>query len=387
VPTSEIPPDDLYTIKRRITERPIRVTHIDTDKTHLRDFLDYDGKVLRFYTTWDDSESIFGEKRKFILHFFLVDKTIEIRQVLPPNCGRDRVSQFLKKTLLRKPGSAAFYTPEDLYIGQTVDVFGRIFFIYDADGFTKDWCDERYGKHDWTPILVDDEEVWHYGKRWHEPPPFNEWGDEEDSLGYCYSLHPTPPRKDIARLLGNQGQVLRFTAQLVNPIPQDIGRQFVIAFDLADDQLAVFERRRRNSGFVEGKFIQKAKIKNPKTGEHFRACDLSVGIVVTIHDHVFRITGADEFAVNRMEAEFQAFPQSDLNRIVGILKHDDQKLAGLRKKCEYLDPEGTGFIKPDEAKIRFIRVYGMPEHDAGTVVRRFTVEKGFDYFALWAALA
>jgi hypothetical protein len=60
----ETAPDDLYTIKRRLTDRPIRDTYANTDKTNLSRFLDFDGKVLRFYCTWDH--------RKFILYYFLV---------------------------------------------------------------------------------------------------------------------------------------------------------------------------------------------------------------------------------------------------------------------------------------------------------------------------
>jgi hypothetical protein len=57
----EQPPDDLYSVKRKLTDRPIRVTYVNTDKTNLRRFLDYDAKVLRFYTTWDDRNAVFGE--------------------------------------------------------------------------------------------------------------------------------------------------------------------------------------------------------------------------------------------------------------------------------------------------------------------------------------
>jgi hypothetical protein len=39
---AKVPMDDRYTVKRRIMERPIRVTAINTDKTHLRGFLDFD---------------------------------------------------------------------------------------------------------------------------------------------------------------------------------------------------------------------------------------------------------------------------------------------------------------------------------------------------------
>jgi hypothetical protein len=293
---------------------------------------------------------------------------------------------FLKKTLLKKPGTSIFYTPADLYIGQTVDIFGRTFFIYDADGFTTNWCDDTFGPRDWTPINVDDRDGY-YDPRSTVPPPYNGWGDEQDSLGYCYSLHPAPPKKNIQRMLDNQGQVLRFVAHFEHPAPQDAGRVFVVMFDLADDQISVFEKPRRNSGFKEGKFIQKAKITNPVTGQYFRAGDIRVGEVLTINGHQFRITGADEFALSRMEAEAEEFPQSDLNGIVNWLKRDGVKLAALRKKFEALDPDGTGFVQPDAAKIRIIRVFGMPEHDALTIVRRFTEGGGFDYYALQAAIA
>jgi hypothetical protein len=386
MPAGEGAPEDLYTVKRKITERPIRVTNIDTDKTHLRDFLDFDGKVLRFYTVWDDRRALFGEKRKFVLHFFLVDKTIEVRQVLPPNSGRVPVSQFLRKTLLKKPGTNQYYTAADLYLGQTVDVFGRIFFIYDADAFTRTWCDTNFGARDWTPIDVEDSDSY-FDSMSASPPPHNGWGDEEDSLGFCRSLHPVPPRKDIAKLLRNQGQVLRFSAEFVSPVPQDVGRQFVICFDLADDQISVFERPRRNSGFTEGKFIQKSKIKNPATGQNFVASDLRLGERVVINGHQFQITGADEYALSRMEAAVDDFPQSDLHTLVLTLKRlDTRKIERLKKQFEMIDQEGNGFVDPREAMIRVTRVLELREHEATTIVRRFTEQKGFDYFGFIATL-
>ena len=47
----------------------------------LKQFLDYDRRVLRFYVFWDDSDNMFGDKRQMVLHYFLSDDTIEIREV------------------------------------------------------------------------------------------------------------------------------------------------------------------------------------------------------------------------------------------------------------------------------------------------------------------
>ena len=148
-----------YSVKRRLSERPIRANYINTDKTNLRRFLDFDGKVLRFCST------------SFHFTLPLVDDTVEIRQILPVNSGRGPVSRLLMRTLLSKPGTNTYYTDADLFIGQTVDVFGRQFFLYDADQFTKDFLDAKFGKRDWTPI--DASEAAPFQKIQQPPPPYN----------------------------------------------------------------------------------------------------------------------------------------------------------------------------------------------------------------------
>jgi hypothetical protein len=70
-----------------------------------------------------------------------------------------------------------------------------------------------------------------------------------------------------------------------------------------------------------------------------------------------------------------------------LAQRDVPKLAALRKKFEALDPEGTGFVPPHAAKVRIMRVFGMSEHEALTIVRKFTESGGFDYYALQGALS
>ncbi|KAH0794609.1 EF-hand domain-containing protein 1 [Histomonas meleagridis] len=383
----EEPPDDIYTIKRKLTDRPIRVTHINTDKTNLRRFLEFDGKVLRFYTIWDDRKSLFGEKRKFILHYFLVDDSIEIRQVLPINSGRDNVSQFLSKTHLKKPNSNEYYLDSDLYIGQTVEVFGRQFLIYDADSFTKEFLDEKYGKHDWTPLQVDESKRNDPTTQTKYIPPYNGWGDEEDSLGYCTSLHPKVPKKDVVKLINNDGLILRFEAKFTNPRPQDVNRKFVIAYYLADDTIAVFELPQRNSGFKEGKFIQRNKVKNQKTGDYFKPSDFKLGEEIVINCYKFIIYDADEYALNYMEAKADDFPQSDLFEILSYMRNEKSKVEELKKNFEKVDNQKNGFVGQNVAENELMRIFGLQLHEARTVSRRCCSKNGFDYLCLLAMLA
>jgi len=58
--------------------------------------------VLRFFCIWDDRDSMFGEMRPFILHYFLVDDTIEIREVHKANDGRDPFPVLVRRQRLPK---------------------------------------------------------------------------------------------------------------------------------------------------------------------------------------------------------------------------------------------------------------------------------------------
>jgi len=381
----EDPPDDLYSIKRRLTEKPIRVTHIDTDKANLKKFLELDGKTLRFYAVWDDRKSLFGEKRKFTLHYFLVDGTIEIRQVLTPNSGRGNISQFLKKAKLTKPDSTSPYTDADLSIGQTVNAFGREFLLYDADAFTKEYIDQKYGPHNWTPINVDDTQQSNSVSR--VPPPFNGWGDEEDSLGYVNSLHPKPPRKDLVKMMDKDGQVLRFVGNFSDPEPQDIHRSFIVSYFLADDTISVFEKQQRNSGFNGGKFIQRTKLKNNQTGQYFKPADFQVGKNIIINGFSFNLTDADSFTYSYMESNPDEFPQADLFGIILKIRDNRDLVEKFRASFETLDPELSGYVHPNEAKKSISSLVKIPEHEIMTIIRRWDDDYGFDYFGFMSSFA
>lgn len=68
----------------------------------LKQFLQHDRQVLRFYCLWDDSDNMFGDAREMILHYFLADDTVEIREVIPANSGRDAAPMFLRRQRLPK---------------------------------------------------------------------------------------------------------------------------------------------------------------------------------------------------------------------------------------------------------------------------------------------
>lgn len=65
-------------------------------------FLKYDRQVLRFYGYWDDTESSHGIIHDLELHYFLSDNTMEIKENVPSNAGRDSGLMFVKRMKIPK---------------------------------------------------------------------------------------------------------------------------------------------------------------------------------------------------------------------------------------------------------------------------------------------
>ena len=119
-----------------------------------------------------------------ILHYYLADDTLEIREVMRPNSGRDAVPVFVKRAKLPKNSQAVyppgvitartvlnvtlenhildslktgaanqdFYTDADLQIGNVINVWGRAVKLVDCDDFTKDYYRTKYDVKSFAPV-------------------------------------------------------------------------------------------------------------------------------------------------------------------------------------------------------------------------------------------
>ena len=103
--------------------------------------------MLKFYTICEGA--------KYIIHFFLADDTIEVREVSVPNSGKDpfpvtvRRQKLPKKFALNQPGQTyaeEFLTAEELCVGETLTIFGRHYFIEGCDDFTRYYYASKYNK-------------------------------------------------------------------------------------------------------------------------------------------------------------------------------------------------------------------------------------------------
>lgn len=269
--------------------------------TKLAQYLANDRRVLCFHALWDDPTR-YGSRQYYTFHYYLADDSVEMLECLGRNAGRDPYPVFWRRAPLRKnpvtsatPGmlepEAVLVKPEDLTIGGSVDVLGREIMLYGCDDFTRDFY-RQYMNQEMEDTEIKEPERVHVQLSY---PPHTGIGQPEDSLASCLHLTPRPPRKDVAKLVENDGKIMRFEAQMTNGKSEDVNRIFIVGFFLADDGVAIWEAKSRNSGHVQGKFAERSRKPNPATGTWFKKEDFYVGATMVINGSPFKLTGADGF--------------------------------------------------------------------------------------------
>eukprot|EP00002_Diphylleia_rotans_P019006 TRINITY_DN3675_c0_g1_i4.p1 TRINITY_DN3675_c0_g1~~TRINITY_DN3675_c0_g1_i4.p1 ORF type:complete len:580 (+),score=122.49 TRINITY_DN3675_c0_g1_i4:80-1819(+) len=343
-------PADPHTIYRNIMKENMKATR-PTKTLHdpLRQFLDWDRKVLRFNAFWDDSTQLFGDHRDFTIFYFLADDTIEVVECIGSNSGRDPFPKFIRRQRIPRTfqgvvafgAPQAYYNDRDLAVGQTIEMFGRTFFIYNCDPFTSHYYDEKYGikyravpmpQHQEVPVP-------------RELPPHNGFGSEADTVGNCLSLVPKPPVKNFQKLMVNDRKMLRFAGRMETHSAIDQKRSFVIIYFLSDDTISVFEPPQRNSGVSGGKFLERMQLKKPNSSEHYGPTDFYIGATVEFHNFKFFLYEADEYALQFMELHPTVFPMSDANRVKSIARDFlSRSQVDLVASCQQFDRQAQGWL-------------------------------------------
>ena len=130
---------------------------------------------------------------------------------------------------------------------------------------------------------------------------FLRYGTEVDSMGSFHNVGYPPYRMHddfkVKQFMELDGQVLRFEARIVTERPEDLDRNLVIAYYLADDTQAIYEPVQRNSGVVGGKFLERGSY--GKGGNHkYEIKDFQMGAeMVWNGGYKLRIVKQDTFTV------------------------------------------------------------------------------------------
>ena len=329
----------------------------------LKKFLANDRKVLRFFCLWDDRAALYGERRPFVLHYYLADDSVEVLEVSEPNSGRDPFPVFLRRQplpnkklevdALGPTKSYTYYTYKDLRVGNTVNVYGREFLIHDADNFTKAWYiqNEGYSEADFPPVDVEEEEL---PIPQNAVPPYNGFGGLADSLQNCVALIPKPVRPNFDKQMNYTNTILRFRAKMQDDDEHvysdvDKDRDFIISVYLANDTISVFEPPDRAKNVIGGKFLERQECLKPGTAERYEATDCYAGAVLTLFSRKFLLTEADGYSYGFMEAHGPSFPRSDFAQVMARFRALGQgREEEVRRAFLDADLDGSGRVNRAE---------------------------------------
>lgn len=292
--------------QQRTYEKLYREVHLGGGhvNTEMQQFMENDGRVCRFFGVLDDLSTPKFERRPFTILYFLADDTVEVREQYPKNSGRDNFPIFFRRAKMPKVGGTIVGPDQpqlrkDQYVGLTdvavgaeADLAGRKFFIFDADNFTRAHFKNELGieLQPKTDVQLPDPEIPRA-----PTPPYGGYGSWDDSMASVINLVPKVPKKFHDKLFHNEGKILRFSAKILNPRPEDAERRFVISFHLRDDCLAIHEPPQRNSGIVTGKYLEKGVHLNQNTGCLFEPKDLLPGQTIRVFNHEFEMLDMDEY--------------------------------------------------------------------------------------------
>lgn len=399
-------PIDQYILSR---SRPHRIARSTPPNDKLRRFLEHDRQVLRFFCVWDDRDSMFGELREFVLHYYLVDDSIEVREVQKPNQGRDPFPILLRRQRLPKAftelvnlNTGEMVGWRDLGVGKTVDVLGRKFLMRACDDYTKQYYKTNLNLPESSfaavriPELDDnvDDRVDGSGdpeQQQQQPyPPYNGFGTEEDSLGSCKYLVLKPPKKDFHKMLENENKVFRFVAVLEEDDGPGFGtdrgtvrpsdRRFVLSYHLSDDTLTLYEPQSRNSGIAGGKFLERTRTlkpgHTPQNPAYYDAADLYVGAKIIVNNHKFTLVEADEYVLRFMEEKKDTFWRADWKKVIDRIcasQEGEALLGRLGAAFREQDVAQTGWVDANVASglVKSLCSGVISLHEMITLVRAF----------------
>uniref|UniRef100_A0A7S1LQW8 EF-hand domain-containing family member C2 n=1 Tax=Neobodo designis TaxID=312471 RepID=A0A7S1LQW8_NEODS len=320
---------------------------------------------LQFAAFWDDRGRLSGDLRLVVIRYYLENDTIEIVENREENSGREGANKLLCRQRVshphapnKPPGAVQqntfgllvksdFLTFDDLAVGTSIRIAGNTYTIYDADSFTRKWYEENRSVK--LNDTVDISSVVAKGTvkpPTHFPPPHIGFGSEEDSLRSCKSLLLKPPPIDTAKQQREAGKVMIFRASLHKlQQPEDAGREFVVCFHRASDEVEITERQLRNSGIVGGKFLAKGRhLKHLPDGRQvpYEASDFCVGGVVQIAGRTFRLDSIDERSRRIVAGEVDDISESRVKTLVVAFRELlNSKFYRAHEAYRAIAPEGS----------------------------------------------
>ena len=242
--------------------------------------------------------------RQCTMFYYLEDDTLHIIEARVENSGIPQ-GIFLKRHLVPKPNCPTdLYTWRDLRVGQSIDIYSRMFRIIDCDDFTRDFY-----SHNGVVLAAA------------EPLPENPFVHTRAMVGFkqCppdraevknyieVMLKGGRPNGNLKPFLDHDRQVLSFAIMWSDYSYDGGDKYFRLNFFLSDNTVEVKEVNKQNSGYYPfPKLLRRQKLSkapifthlpamNMRTEQFYMPEDLKCGSEIVVWGRNCLIYDADDF--------------------------------------------------------------------------------------------
>lgn len=313
--------------------------------SQLPSWIAYDNKVLRFSCYFKEpvhENPIENYRvRACELYYYLEDDSIHVQEVKDHNSGIKQ-GLLIRRHQVPKDDDS-YYSVHDLVIGAEIELYGKVFKIYDADAFTKKFFSEKLGTElgESGTLPLD---PFHENRiaRTRVRSSFSKTASEVTKFSECQLGKPM--RSQLARarqFLKHDRQVLRFWAIWRDPALYGEIRPFIVHFFRADGTMEVLEVKQPNSGRdsfpallarqkLPRSFVasNQAQIGHDESDdvEFFTEQDFRIGHTIHVYTRELLITDADDYT-RRFYADVYGVAESDMKPV--LLEDEDPAILGF----------------------------------------------------------
>lgn len=290
------------------------------------------------------------------LYYYIADYQVEVSLCFKSGekAEHNENKTVLKKSKLpknwhdvSKGGAPVYFEPKDFICGQTVDLYGKIYFIVYCNPWTRGVCERMGLVQAEVPVVVEERKV-----VVHEIPGHGDGylaiGLPEETLatvyGHANAAHAL--RKDTSNL----GRQLRCKTILISDLPGHDKRLFNLFFFMEDSSIQVHEEMVRNSGFPGGMLLKRCRAINALPPDQtepriFKAQDIHLGNVIAFNGLEMQIIEMDGATLMFCEQHPEEFPLSDVfDIILRLLQSVVEGAVDVRSNFYQHDSNRSGML-------------------------------------------